>query len=282
MPTRKLACLISISIGLCAIAPHARAQLLPATQVEDASKLRAAENLGLRIYRHDRAAGLATDALMAKRKFRKDKRVGGWLTEAREDAIRVTFVDPKSSDMPHAIFEIDVRDGATKTDDVVAIEPPRPLSATQLGAWHARATVLKSDFNACSSSYNSVILPSADSGSPGWSVFLLPATSDSNVVPFGGTYRFETDADGGTVKSTRAYTKSCIAFPRERVPKGATPVGLYVTHLLDPIPTEAHVLLNYTTGQPVYVMTTGNDGFWKIDRGRIEAVEKPAGEEAPK
>lgn len=280
MYCRKIA--LFVSIGLCAFASNACAQRLPEANAEDPSKLRAAEALGVRLYRHDRAAALATDALMAKRKFRKDKRVGGWLTEAREDAVRVSFIDTKSGDVPQSIFEIDVRDADAKAGEVTVIDPPRPLSATQLGAWHARETALKSSFTPCSSSYNSVILPSTDSGSPGWSVFLLPATSDANVVPFGGTYRFETDADGGTVKSSRNYTKSCIAFPREHVPKGAEPVGLYLTHLLDPIPTEAHVLLNYTARQPVYLMTTGNDRLWKIDRGQIKLVDKAAGEDSPK
>ena len=271
---------IALVGGLLVIADAANAQRLLDASGEDPSKLRAAEAMGLRLYRHDRAAALATDALMAKRKFRKDKRVGGWLSEAREDAVRVSFIDAKTADAPQVIFEIDVRDADTKAGEVVVSDPPRALSAAQLGAWHARETALKSDFSACSSSYNSVVLPSTDSGSPGWSVFLLPATTDANVVPFGGTYRFETDADGTTVKTSRGYTKSCIAFPRERVPKGAKSVGTFLTHILDPVPTEAHVLLNYTTGQPVFLSTVSNGRTWKIDQGRISLIETQEGGKA--
>lgn len=98
------------------------------------------------------------------------------------------------------------------------------------------------------------------------------------MVPFGGTHRIETDAEGSPVRAARSYTKSCIAFPRERVPEGAEPAGTFLTHLLDPIPAEAHVLLDYATGRPALLSTVSNHRVWKIERGRITLADKSAGD----
>ena len=201
-------------------AGQAAAQLLPGGTDADPEKLRATEALGLRIYRHDRAAALATDALLAKRKYRNDKRVSGWLTEAREDAVLVSFVSGRDGEAPAILYQITVPDGDARRIKPEAFDPPRSLAPSQQNALQARKTVLQSRYEACTPSYNTVVLPS-DSGEPGWSVFLLPSTTNAKQIPFGGAHRMEVSGDGMTITQSRRYTNTCIAFDRGAMPRKA-------------------------------------------------------------
>lgn len=255
------------------VAAAAGAQQLPDPSGEDPARLRSAESLGLRLYRHDRAAALATDALHANRKYRKDQRVGGWITEARESAVLVSFVDKGDAEQASLLYQVEVSDSREGAGKVKAFDPPEAASNSQRNAARARRTATGFDFKPCAPHYNTVVLPAIADDTPGWNVFLLPSTTDAKVIPFGGTYRLELDAEGRTVTNSRTYTRSCIDFPRDKK-RRAEEAALVVTHFLDPVPTEAHVLLNLQIGTPVVVLTTPNRSTWMIDQGRIRFLEK--------
>ena len=53
---------------------------------------------------------------------------------------------------------------------------------------------------------------------------------------------------------------------------GFRPMGMMVTHLLDPQPTEIHVFISLNTDSPLYVGTTENRYLWKVSKGRISLV----------
>ena len=66
---------------------------------------------------------------------------------------------------------------------------------------------------------------------------------------------------------------------RETLPRGdgierVTGVGLFATHLLDPVPTEVHVFWNLWTGIPLYIATPPNGTIWKISKGAISLVKR--------
>jgi hypothetical protein len=256
-------------------AGSATAQLLPGPGAEDTERLRAAEAMGLRLYRHDRAAALATDAVRAKRRYRNDKRLGGWITEARESSVLVSFVDKSDAQARTIIYQVEVADTKDGAGDVDALDPPKAMTESQQNALRARQTAVAFDFTPCANAYNTVVLPSTNEGTPGWSVFLLPATTDAKQIPFGGTYRLDVSADGSTVTSSRTYTRTCITFARNtRRAAREKEAALFVTHMLDPLPTEAHVLLNLTIGTVVVVMTAPNRSAWSIENGRIAFLKK--------
>jgi hypothetical protein len=234
------------------------AELPPA---EEAAALRAAEATGMAIYRHDRAAAVATDAALRVRAFKKDKRVRGWITEERDGAILVTFLDAS----PAAIYRATVAGNGKVAGDVAVLESPAPLSVFEAGAATARTAALGSVFQPCTDSYNAVVLPGASENR--WVVYLLPGTTRHDVVPVGGTYRIEIEA--GAVAAQRGFTRSCIALPDD--PRA---VGLMMTHLLDATPTEAHVYWSLWAGKPMYLATPPNGTVWSIEQGRIERVER--------
>lgn len=253
---------IAIAIAICspwAFADDALSQELPPDQ--EAAALKAAEATGLAIYRHDYAAAVATDAIEL-RQFKKDKRVRGWVTEEQQDGIVVTFIDQT----PAALYRISVsKEGVA--GPVAALEEPAPLTVYEFGAATARAVALASKFEPCSENYNSVVLPSAGAHGANWVVYLLPGTTKHNVVPVGGTYRME--VNGSKVISQRGFTRTCIALQAD--PEA---VGLMITHLLDPIPTEAHVFWSMWAKKPIYVATPPEGTIWIVDGDKISLVER--------
>lgn len=261
---RQILALVLSAASLSTFADDALPKELPPDQ--EASALRAAENSGVAIYRHDRAAAVATDAALKIRQFKKDKRVKGWITEEQGGQINVTFIDQT----PSALYRISVS-GNGAAGPVTVLEEPAPLSAYESGAAAARTAALGSKFQPCSDSYNSVVLPSAGSTENSWVVYLLPGTTKHNVVPIGGTYRVE--VSGSAVVSQRGFTRTCIALQTD--PKA---VGLMITHLLDPTPTEAHVFWSIWAKKPMYVATPPNGTVWAVDGNTIRLVERKAAE----
>ncbi len=228
---------------------------------QEAAALRTAEAMGSTIYRHDRAASMATDAALRIRAFKRDRRVKGWITEERGNHILVTFIDQT----PAALYRIKVSDSGVD-GAVESLESPTSLSVFESGAAAARKLAIGSGFEPCSDKYNSVVLP--DKNAPGnWIVYMLPGTTKNNVVPIGGTYRIDTD--GKTVFSRRGFTRTCIALQND-----ARAIALMITHLLDPTPTEAHVFWNLWSGKSMYVSTPPHGSMWEIENGKVALAKR--------
>jgi hypothetical protein len=254
-----LACAALLFVCLAAAANDDLPQALPPDQ--EARTIAAAEATGRAIFEHDRAAAVATDVALAQRAFKRDRRVRGWLTEATEDGIAVTFIDQT----PSAIYRVLVSP-AGKPGPLLALEAPEPLSALEADAAAARAAALAAPMQPCSKHYNAVVLPSEAGAGSGWIVYLLPGTTRHDAVPIGGTYRIE--VRGGAVVSQRAFTRSCIALNR-----GPKVGAMMITHLLDAVPTEAHVYWSLWADTPMYVSTPPADGLWAIESGAIRKIE---------
>lgn len=220
--------------------------------------LHADEVVGRAIYLNDRAAAVATDAALALDTFRKERRVRGWITEAHDDAVTVTFIDGT----PAALYRATVSDAGKLVGRVEAYAMPQPLSPFEAGAAAARAAALGAKFQPCSNRYNTVVLPLGATDDK-WLVYLLPATTRHGVVPIGGTYRMTIDHN--TIVAQRPFTKSCIAL--EDDPRA---VGLMITHLLDPTPTEVHAFWSLWAHKDMYVSTNG--AVWAIHDGHIRLV----------
>ncbi|QDH70765.1 hypothetical protein [Marilutibacter alkalisoli] len=256
--------LIALLMALVSINAQADEPLpveLPPDQ--EAAALKEAEATGLAIYRHDHAAAVATDAALKIRAFKKDKRVRGWITEEQDGLIAVTFIEQS----PAALYRVVVSGAGDIVGDVDVLESPQPLTEFEAAAVAARSAAIASEFQPCSDKYNSVVLPSGDDAPDKWTVYLLPGTTKGNVVPIGGTYRMRT-VDGAVVES-RGFTRTCIALQSD---PGAA--GMMITHLLDSIPTEAHVFWSLWARSPLYVATPPNGTIWSIESGEITLVKR--------
>ncbi|WP_421569430.1 hypothetical protein [Stenotrophomonas sp. PD6] len=236
----------------------------PLSAADTAAALSRAERLGQAIFLHDLAAERATDAIAAQhRAFRKDKRVRGWITEEHDGRFRVSYIDAT----PAVLYRAEMTPDGTLIGKVEVLAEPAPLSAYEAGAAAARALAMTTQVMQCAKNYNSVVLPEGDDR---WAVYLLPGTTLPNVVPLGGSHRV--DIADGKITASRGFTRSCIQLDRAPPAQRTELVGMMVTHLLDPTPTEVHVYWSLWARTPMFV-GTGEDAIWKIENGRIRRVE---------
>lgn len=227
-----------------------------------------AEFLGRQMYLHDRAAWLATDAMLADKRMRKLKAsIGGWVTEPSAHGVRVIFV---SKDTPsRRLYEIDVDEGERISE--ATLESPAPLAAEHLGQLRARDLAAAQSFMMCAKQYNVVVMPSSE----GQRVYLMPAFSELGVFPLGGYHLYEVDGAGEKILSSRTFSKGCMAHndAPKGLPKGATPSAGMFTHLLDPQPTEVHVFVSLYAKVPLMIMTIDNKTIWSVKKGDIELTK---------
>jgi hypothetical protein len=260
--------LLSLALFVCAA--HAEEPLpeaLPPAQEEAA--LRQAETAGLRMNRHDKAAWVATDELSRLKGFRKDRRVAGWITEERDDQIVVTFIGSDDGAALEALYRTTVSAAGKAVGKPLVLEIPEPLTEFETNAAAARAAAMSSSFAACAQNYNSIVLPGADGPRGKWIVYLLPGTTDGKVVPIGGSYRMEVDGSSHKILSSRGFTHTCIQLADD--PRA---VALFITHLLDPVPTEIHVFWSLSLGKDMYVGTPPKGTTWLVHGASIKLIKR--------
>ena len=275
MPLRRrmFAPLVSIALLAMLATPAARAQ----DKDDDApqpipAELQPAvtqtEFLGRQLYVHDRAAWLATDAMLADKRMRKlQKSVGGWLTEPSALGVRVIFIS--KGDAPQRLYEIDVDEAERLSEPT--LESPTPLTPEHLAQLRARNLATSQSFMQCARKYNTVVLPS----SSGMRVYLMPGFAEHGVYPLGGYHLYEIDSTGEKILSSRKFSNGCIEHQDspKGLPKGAKPSFGMFTHLLDPQPTEVHVFVSLHAKVPLMIMTIDNKMMWVVKNGRVGLVD---------
>jgi hypothetical protein len=234
---------------------------------EEIPLIEQAEELGARIYVHDRLAAEATELLLSHGVNLAAADTRGWITEDRGEAFAVTFVTGDPDEWRSVSM---VTFAEPEEPNIILVD--RDLTATQSARFNARQRVLENIERACSDAYNTVVLPRADG--EGWLAYALAATSDPNLILVGGHCRATVSADGLTVLEQRAFTKDCVVLKR---PQNITPdvnVAAYtLAHVLDNRPTEIHVFLNLLYGKPLYV-ATADRRLWYIQDGKIELLKR--------
>jgi hypothetical protein len=227
--------------------------------------VKTAEVLGTAIYAQDHAASLASDAFLAAIKPDRRTDIAGWIVRDEKESKLVKFVGKRDGTY-FGLYQLHVdRD---QVSPVALIDPPRELDGLELGMFMARQVALKEMPHACSTPYNTVVLPGGLANFDGWLVYLLAASSDSNAVPVGGHFRARVTPDGASLISIEPLSKSCLTLARTSE-KGAT-AALYMTHLLTDTPIETHVFLNLLYGVDFYVGT--ETSVWGISKGSIRYV----------
>ena len=225
--------------------------------------LREIEHTGRMIFQHDRAAAIAERKLRDDRRFKRDRRVRGWLTEATEnDETRGLFVGGKANQPLELLYQVTVKQDGSIPSAPRRFNQGTLASAQQDAAFAARTRALAGVDTSCAKTYRAVVMPRNDSG---WAVYLLPKPRNSSTYPIGGSFRVEYAADGETELSSRGYAKTCVDLS-----DGVNMVSFMISHLLDPQPTPIHVYANLLAGKAIYVVTTDNGVLWSVKEGSIE------------
>jgi hypothetical protein len=258
-------------MGLVASVPSsatAQTALTPADQ----AAIRQASDRGAMIYAYDQAAWQGTDDMLAKIPH-PEQAVGGWIVDGPAAAPELVFFD-KDQAHPHAVYVADFKDNRLVSSRVLGASDNTSLSADRVRLIHARAIAIAAleagKVPRCSGSpYNTVVLPPAAPGEPVLVYILTPQTNNA-TIPFGGHYLIPVSAEG-KAGEIRHFAKSCAVFPMTQKGKG-TPEAAFITHLLDPTPTEIHVFSSLTLHLPVYVGTT-DKRVWEVAGDRISLVD---------
>lgn len=259
----------ALSLG---VAPAVQA--LPVQSADDAPPakvevwpLQQTGAIGTAIFIQDRAAWRATDVLLAHIDGQTDHSLIGWIVVEQGDAQLVRFLsgapldhDPgfdilvdKNGDAGPAIKSKD----AVLPDDQVAHYLARNLAIANLGDLR------------CTANFNTVVLDDPDSD--GWLVWLLAATTDANIVPMGGHYRFHVSVDGRTLKKREQLSGGCLNMDRPPASPDGEVLGIGTTVLVAPQPLEIHVFLSLLNRLPIYV--AAGDKLWGVQGALIREID---------
>jgi hypothetical protein len=235
-----------------------------------AEALTRASQRGALLYAYDQAAWHGTDDMLSKIADPANK-LGGYIVDGPANAPRLVFFDKAGS---AAVYVATFNGNHLVEGHVLGPGDDHILSALDqrmvraLGAARA-ALVADGSARPCAAKpFNTVVLPPDSTAGPVSVYFLTPQTS-TDVIPFGGHYEIDVDASG-KAGSIRRFTNSCLNMPtRPRLPNGAKLEAIFVTHLLDPVPTEIHVFNSLVTGMPVMVGTASPEMVWPVHGDRI-------------
>lgn len=231
----------------------------PTAEITD--PLRRAEMLGRAIFQKDILAARATDIVIAHGPLPGNARVGGWVTVPDGGKWVVYFFD-RTRPRPAILQQVNFPDSSGAGGEIG--EPGRRPDLEELAAamFEARQRAVTAPFQACSRSYNSVVLPAALAGEEGWYVYLLAATTEPDVAVLGGHVRVHVSADGSEIMNIKEFTKSCLTMPISD-----HSVGLMVTHLVDRHPAETHVFMSLLYHMPLYVGISSDT--WIVENGSV-------------
>lgn len=259
---RRFVLAASLVLGLAA--PAFAADKFPPIRAFDIPTV---ERLGAAIYRQDRAAWLATDALRAKFPNLADSGVRGWIVVGEGGAERVRFLRRTDGGGLEAGYDIIV-DG--KGAGPVVEPADRTLSDEERTAFAARQTAIAAAPPRCREGYNTAVVEDPDGD--GWLVWLLAPSLSADAVPVGGHYRFTVSQDGRTLERTDALSASCLLMDRRPPEKDGATTMMFVTHIVSPEPVETHVFLSLLYRTPIAVGTRDKK-VWLVEGGKITTLK---------
>ena len=266
------AALMSAALVQEADAPPPPQNTAPAPSA--AQRIAEAARLGQLIFVFDRAAWVSSDALVAVLQKDQLSDIGGYVVEpAGPQMLRVTYYRGNAA-AAQAVFVAEVKGGKVVRSTLLAT--PVPLSAEQAVLARARDVAAQTAearaFKPCTPvPFNTVVVPPRAGGPV--AVYLLTAEQEAATYPMGGHFRVVIGPDG-KVLASRPYTASCMNMTAPKLPKGAQPVGFTVSHHLDPVPTEMHVVASYNLRLPVFVATP-DKRLWEVKGSSITLAAAP-------
>ncbi|HWT11965.1 MAG TPA: hypothetical protein VN231_04365, partial [Allosphingosinicella sp.] len=241
----------------------------PLTRAELAAVERTAER-GRLLVAIARAGLIATQDMLTRVSDPEGAGIAGWIAEPEGNAMGVTFY-AQSPEGPRAVYRASVLGGRVVSRNVHLGADRPALTPVQARMAAARAATDELPHRACSAQpFNVLVVPPESAQSP-IDVYQVTAPAQRGRVPLGGHFRSTVAADG-TVSGARGFTNACLDLEAGAVAAGQQPRPIGVTHLLDPQPTEIHVLIAQLAGRPLLVATGEPQRVWLVTGERIAEV----------
>jgi hypothetical protein len=216
---------------------------------------------GKMLYDYDQAAWHSTDALL-EQAAPETLPLAGRIVIPVEGGLQAIYFGKKESGR-FAIFTA-LWNGKKLVDPVFSKGNNGPALSADANAFADVYDLLNSDVIKqdtlwfCNKAQpNIVILPGDGVGE--FSLYYMTPQVDLKSYPMGGHHRI--DIKNGVVTANRSFTKGCINLDVDKKDK---PVGFFITHLLDPIPTEIHVFSAIASNTPIYVGAGEKGQTWAI------------------
>lgn len=223
---------------------------------------------GRQLYEVDRAARVTTDDIARRDRNWKSWPLKGWIVErdgSEPNSYAVTYYG-EGEGGPRAWYVGKVRGGRLASAELLPADSRPLLTEPQLRLARIRDIASGTEYRPCTrGQFNVAAIPPASSNDP-IDVYLLTPQVKANEFPFGGHYLLRVGPDGA-IQSKRAFTRACINMPKTGGRKGGTG-AFFVTHLLDPTPTEIHVFMSISAGAPVIVAAGEPMRMWVVDGDR--------------
>ena len=261
----RIAAIAAAVLALCA---GFRAYALTA---EETSALQRAADRGKLIYAYDQAASVATDELQLKNPTAADHYRGGWVVEDRGRTLHVVFYDISTGE-PRAYFTADVDVGKVVSSHILTAADDGRLPPLDLRMINAVLIAVRLGQRPCGAApFNTVALP-PETPNGAIVVYLLTPQTTAGEYPAGGHYEVDVAADG-SVLASRSFTRGCITLGGKPPTADSRPAAMFLTHLLDPTPTEIHVYLSFLSREPIFVGTQNPQRVWEVAGADIHLVQ---------
>ncbi len=226
----------------------------PAVAMQAPAPISAAEQVlldraiarGRLLFELDRAAWVGTDDMMANLPDFRSIGLRGYIVERDGDAYSITFYGG-GADAPAAFYRGRVENRRIVSREVFPAAQRPALTPLQRRLAATREAANRLGRRPCGDRpFNTVVIP-PEAPDAEIDLYLLTPQVRNGEFPMGGHFRATIGADGN-VGENREFTRSCLSMAR---PPNAA--GLFVTHLLDPVPTEIHVFTSLTADVPIFV-----------------------------
>jgi hypothetical protein len=234
---------------------------------EERAKLDWVQRRGLLLFELDRAAWVGTDDMRERIPNPATSGMRGYIVERDGTGFAMTFFGGPV-EAPVAFYRGRVENRRVVGRDIypAGARPPLTPAQRRLAAMSELARGL--DRRACGAApFNTAIIPPDTADGPIDLYLLTPQVRDRQY-PLGGHYRFTIAADRSIV-SSREFTRACITLGEEDARRSEELAAMFITHLLDPIPTEIHVFTSLTAHVALGVATANPDRVWWVTGDRI-------------
>lgn len=236
-----------------------------------------AEVFGALLRRHDLAAWLTSDALVAAGAMRSIPGQGlGWLTQESDGRIDVRYFSRDDGRIvAFAESSLPLR-APLQARDTRALDPPQAASERERRLL-AAITLAKSQktLHCADAAPNTVAVEYAEPGQPAQILVFLMSPWNDEAAALGGHALLRISRDGGKVLDRFEQTRRCVNIPIKDVKASE---ALTVSHLTSPTPTYFHAFMSKQYAKPIVVLTVRNGLVWKVEDGRVRLLADDAPE----
>lgn len=243
----------------------------PQPTAEETAELRRVVNRGRELFEIDRAARLTTRELLTRVPDPAAAGIVGWIAEREGNGLTVSYYAQTDAG-PVTVFRGQVINGRVAARDTFTGANRPAFSAAQRRLVAARAAVEALGNTACGTApFNIFVIPPTAAGGA-IEVYQFSAQTAAGQIPAGGHFRTAVAADG-TAGTPQPLVGACRSIEVPQAPAaGQRPRPMQVRHETAPLPNEAHVLMSYWAGRPLFVASGTPERLWGIAGDEIRLV----------